>query len=141
MQVDPYLNFMGKTEEAFNFYKSIFGGNFVMIQKFKDVENLPEKDKMSEEDLDKIMHIALKVGNNTMMGTDALESLGHQLVFGNNISLSLNADSREQADSLFNALQEGGKIAQPMGDMFWGTYFGMVDDKFGVKWMINFQEK
>lgn len=137
-KLNPYLNFMGRTEEAFNFYKSVFGGEFLFFQRFKDVENLPEKEKMSETDLEKIMHVSLKIGNDVLMATDALESLGHKLIVGNNISLSLSPDSREEADRLFSALGDQGKVEMPMMDMFWGDYFGMVDDKFGIKWMINY---
>jgi PhnB protein len=135
--LDPYVNFMGKTEEAFTFYRSVFGGEFKMLQRFKDVPDLPEKEKMSADDLEKIMHVALPIGGNTLMGTDALESLGHTLSVGNNISLSLNVTTKEEADTLFAALAEGGVVALPLIDMFWGAYFGMVDDKFGLKWMIN----
>lgn len=141
IQINPYLNFLEKTEEAFNFYKSVFGGEFTAIQRFKDVPDLPNKDKMSAEDQERLMHVALKVGDNTLMGTDALSSLGQTLTAGNNISLSLNVDSKEEADRLFGALGEGGKVGLPMTDMFWGDYFGMVDDKFGIKWMISFRKK
>jgi PhnB protein len=139
MKLNPYLNFMGKTEEAFNFYKSVFGGEFIMLQKFKDVADMPEKANMTAEDLEKVMHVALKVGDNTLMATDALESMGHTLTLGNNISLSLNVDSREEADRLYAALSVGGKIELPMQDMFWGTYFGILDDQFGIKWMVNYE--
>lgn len=138
IKLNPYLNFMGKTEEAFIFYKSVFGGEFTYLQRFRDVPNLPEKDKMNESDLDKIMHISLAIGEDTLMATDALESMGQTVVFGNNITLSLTPSSREEADRLFNSLQKGGNVGMPMMDMFWGAYFGMVDDKFGIKWMINF---
>ena len=140
IKLNPYLNFMGRTEEAFNFYKNVFDGEFIMLQKFKDVENLPEKEKMSETDLEKIMHVSLKIGNDVLMATDALESLGHTLIVGNNVSLSLTPDSKEEANRLFKALKVGGKVEMPMMDMFWGDYFGMVDDKFGIKWMINYSK-
>lgn len=141
IQLDPYLNFLGRTEEAFVFYKSVFGGEFSMLQRFSDVANLPDKDKLSEADLNKIMHIALKIGNNTLMGTDALESMGHTLAVGDNVNLSLSPDSKEEADRLFNALKEGGAVTMPMMDMFWGAYFGMAKDKFGINWMINYAPK
>lgn len=139
IKINPYLNFLGKTEEAFNFYKSVFGGEFEILQRFKDIENLPEKEKMSPDDLEKIMHVSLKIGNDTLMGTDALESLGHKLNVGNNISLSISPDSKAEADKLFDSLKMGGEVEMPMTDMFWGDYFGMVDDKFGIKWMINYR--
>jgi PhnB protein len=137
IQLDPYLNFPGTTEEAFYFYKSIFGGEFKYVRRFSEEPNLPNKEKLSENDLNKIMHIAYQIGNNTLMATDALESLGHTLTYGNNISLSLFVDTREEADTIFNKLSEGGTIGTPMTDMLWGSYWGVCDDKFGIKWMIN----
>ncbi|UKJ07665.1 VOC family protein [Solitalea lacus] len=134
--LNPYLNFLGKTEEAFNFYKAVIGGEFLMIQRFKDT---PEADKLPEEDRDKIMHIALPIGNgNILMGTDALESMGQSLTMGNNFSLSLGAETKEEADKLFNGLSAGGAIEMPLQDTFWGAYFGMFKDKYGVQWMINY---
>lgn len=139
LKLNPYLNFLGNTEEAFNFYKSVFGGEFGILQRFKDVADLPDRDKLSESDLEKVMHVSLKIGDNTLMGTDALESLGHTLNVGNNISLSLSPSSKEESERLLGALAEGGKITVPLTEMFWGGYFGMVDDKFGVHWMINYE--
>ena len=133
--INPYLNFLGNTEDAFNFYKSVFGGEFVDFTRFKDI---PDGDKMPAEDQEKIMHVALPIGaGNMLMGTDALESMGHSLIFGNNLSISISTDSKEEADRLFNGLSEGGKVEMPLEDAFWGAYFGMFADKFGVKWMIN----
>ena len=138
-RLNPYLNFMGRTEEAFNFYKSVFGGEFVMLQRFGET---PAKDQMPESDWDKIMHVSLMVGKEVLMGTDALESAGHVLTFGNNISLTLSTDTKEEADRLWMALQaNGGKSDMPLQDMFWGAYFGMADDAFGIKWMISFDAK
>ncbi|MCP1381342.1 VOC family protein [Runella salmonicolor] len=134
--VNPYLNFLGNTEEAFNFYKSVFGGEFVGLQRFKDT---PEADKLSAADQDKIMHVALPIGSNTiLMGTDALESMGHTLTLGNNLSLAIGAESKEEAEKIFNGLAEGGEVEMPLQDTFWGAYFGMTADKFGIKWMVNF---
>jgi len=138
MKLNPYLNFLGNTEEAFKFYKSVFGGDFLMLQRFRDVEDLPDKEKMTESDLDKIMHVSLKIGEDVLMGTDALESQGHTLTVGNNMSLSIGVDSKEKAEEIFFALQEGGTVIMPLQKTFWGAYFGMVDDKFGVKWMISY---
>lgn len=137
LKVNIYLNFQGNTEAAFNFYKSVFGGEFTSVVRFKDVSmegiNLPEEDK------DKIMHISLPLGNDLiLMGTDALESLGQKLIFGNNFSISIHPESKEEADKLFYALAEGGKIEMPIADQFWGDYFGSVRDKFGVQWMVNY---
>lgn len=134
--INPYLNFMGNTEEAFNFYKSVFGGEFTGIQRFKDI---PDGDKMSAEDQEKIMHVALPIGGgNVLMGTDTLESMGHSLTVGTNISLSISAESKEEAEQIFNGLSEGGKVEMPLADAFWGAYFGMFADKFGVQWMVNY---
>lgn len=133
-KLNPYLNFMGKTEEAFNFYKSVFGGEFTTLQRFKDT---PEKDKLPANELEKIMHVALPIGDNTLMATDALESMGHQVTIGNAISLSIEAEDKAEADRLFVGLSAGGTVDMPMQDMFWGAYFGMVTDKYGIKWMIN----
>jgi len=141
IKLNPYLNFLGKTEEAFNFYKSVFGGEFVIFQRFKDIPNLPDKEKLSESDLNKIMHVSLKIGNDTLMATDTMDSMGPKLTVGNNVSLSLSPESKEEADKLFKALQIGGKVEMPLMKMFWGDYFGMIEDAFGVKWMINFTPK
>lgn len=142
IKLNPYLNFQGRTEEAFVFYKSIFGGEFSTMQRFKDIPDLPGKEKMSEDDLEKLMHVALAIGDNTLMGTDALESQGHKVIVGNNISLSLHPDTKEEGDRLHAALQaDGGMVEVPMTEMFWGDYFGMVHDKFGVKWMVNVGKK
>jgi PhnB protein len=134
--VNPYLNFSGNTEEAFNFYKTVFGGEFTFLQRFKDT---PVADKVVAADQEKIMHIALPIGQGTiLMATDALESMGQQLNAGNNFSLSVNVESEEAADKLFQALSAGGKVDVPMEKAFWGDYFGMLTDKFGIQWMVNF---
>ncbi len=134
--LNPYLNFAGNTEEAFRFYKSVFGGDFVTLQRFKDT---PESGRMPANEREKIMHVSLPVGKgNTLMATDALESQGHKVAMGNNVQLSLEADSKGEADKLFRGLSSGGKVTTPLADAFWGGYFGMVTDKFGVQWMINY---
>ena len=134
--VNPYLNFNGTTEQAFNFYKSVFGGEFVTLQRFKDT---PEAGKMPPEAADKLMHVALPIGNgNVLMGTDALESMGQKLTVGNNFSITISADSEKEADKLFNGLSAGGKVEMPMAKAFWGAYFGMFTDKFGIQWMVSF---
>ena len=134
--LNPYLNFAGNTEEAFTFYKSIFGGEFITIQRFKDVP--PEAGTFDETDKEKIMHIALPIGKgNTLMATDALESMGHTLKPGNSFSLSVEVESKEEAGRIFNGLASGGKVTVPLADAFWGAYFGAVTDKFGIQWMVN----
>ncbi len=135
-KLNPYLNFPGNTEEAFNFYKSVFGGEFTMLQRFKEI---PGGTEMAPEDQDKLMHVSLPIGEGTvLMGTDALESMGQKLTMGNNFSLSLHPDSKEEADRIFQALSEGGTVDMPLADAFWGAYFGMLTDKFGMKWMVNY---
>ena len=138
LKINPYLNFAGNTEEAFKFYKSVFGGEFAMLQRFKDT---PESGRVPEEEKDKIMHVSLPVGDgNTLMATDALESMGHKLNVGNNIQLSVEADSKKAVDKLFTGLSAGGKVTMPLADTFWGAYFGMVTDKFGVQWMVSYSK-
>ena len=135
IKINPYLNFAGNTEEAFKFYKSVFGGEFAMLQRFKDT---PEADRVPQQDKEKIMHVSLPVGESTtLMATDALESMGHRLTVGNNIQLSVEAGSKDEVDKLFRGLSAGGKVTMPLANTFWGAYFGMVTDKFGVKWMVN----
>ncbi len=137
--LNPYLNFAGNAEEAFNFYKSVFGGEFKTLQRFKDT---PEAGKIPEHEKDKIMHIALPIGKgNVLMATDALESMGHKLRAGNNFHITIEAESKEEAERLFNKLSAGGTIELPLQDMSWGTYFGMFKDKFGIQWMVNYDSK
>ena len=141
-KINPYLNFNGSTEEAFNFYKSVFGGEFLVLQRFGNMpgcDEMPEGKQVSEADREKIMHIALPVGNgNVLMATDALESMGQNLTEGNNFSLSYSADGKEEAEQIFNGLSEGGKVEMPLADAFWGSYFGMLQDKFGIRWMVSY---
>lgn len=134
VSVNPYLNFAGNTEEAFTFYRSVFGGDFKFLQRFKDT---PEGPKVPENEKDMVMHVALPMGKgNTLMATDALESMGQKLNFGNNIYLSIEAESKEEAKKIFSGLSAGGKVTMPLQDTFWGAYFGMLKDKFGVPWMV-----
>ena len=136
--LNPYLNFNGKTEEAFNFYKSVFGGDFPMIMRFKDA---PQEYQGSEKEANWIMHIALPIGKNSMlMGSDAPEHMG-AVKNGNSVHISITADSREEADKLFNGLSAGGQVIMPISDAFWGAYFGMFIDKFGISWMVNFDTR
>ena len=141
-KLNSYLNFPGNTEEAFNFYKSVFGGEFMGgIMRFKDVDGLPGKEHMNEKDLNGVMHVALPIGDNTLMGTDSLESMGQHLQTGNNIQLSLHPDSKQEADRLYAALSAGGKPIMPMMDMFWGDYWGQLTDKYGILWMVNYHKQ
>ena len=141
--VSTYLNFTRNTEEAFNFYRSVFGGEFTgEISRFKDIpssENIPH---LPEEDKNLVMHVALPIlDGHLLMGTDAPESMGFKVNYGNNIYISLHPDTREETKRLFNALSEGGKIEQELQDMFWGDYYGSCADKFGVQWMFICSEK
>ena len=136
--VNPYLNFPGTTEEAFNFYKSVFGGEFAMLQRFKDT---PEKDRVPAHEQDKIMHIALPIGKGVvLMATDALESMGHKVITGTNFHLSISTESEDEAKKIFTALSAGGKVTIPLDKMFWGAYFGMCTDQFNVQWMVSYDE-
>jgi PhnB protein len=134
---NPYLNFSGNAEEAFNFYKSIFGGEFAMVMRFSDI---PEKDNIPEELLDKIMHIALPVGNgNMLMASDSLEALGQKLVQGNNHYFMLGVESKTEADDLFAKLSVNGTVEMELQDTFWGDYYGSFTDQFGIQWMIDYE--
>ncbi|MBC7544295.1 MAG: VOC family protein [Candidatus Sericytochromatia bacterium] len=132
-----YLNFNGNTEEAFDFYKSVFGGDYTALRRFRDI---PDGPPLPSEVSDKIMHIALPLGENMMlMATDALELMGQQLTVGNNFYISLYPESEEEGHRLFAALSEGGKIEAEFLAMFWGAMFGSFADKFGVQWMFSFE--
>src|SRR5688500_9769952 len=138
--VNVYLTFLGNCEEAFNFYKSVFGGDFGYVGRFKDMPP-QEGMKMSEADQDRIMHISLPISKETMlMGSDTGGEWAAHTVVGNNFSISVNADSKDQADKIFNALSSRGKVTMPMAQTFWGDYFGMCTDKFGINWMMSFNE-
>ena len=138
--LNPYLNFAGNCEEAFNFYKSIFGGEFPYVGRFRD---MPPQEGMEIPDnfKDKIMHISLPISKETtLMGSDTGGDWAPNLRVGNNISLSISTDSKAEADRIFNALSEGGKITMPIESTFWGDYFGMCLDKYGINWMVGFNE-
>ncbi|MBC3542254.1 VOC family protein [Rufibacter sediminis] len=136
LTVNPYLNFNGKTEEAFLFYQSIFGGEFETVTRFRDT---PEASKLPAHELDKIMHIGLRIGKGTvLMATDALESMGQTLTPGNNFHLTICTESEAETDQLYGALSAGGHSYMPPVKTFWGAYFGMLTDRFGVQWMVNY---
>ncbi len=136
--INPYLMFNGTCEEAFLFYKSVFGGEFPYIGKYKDAP-AEEGEKLSEEALNRIMHVSLPIGNTNLMGSDSHPRYG-DVGFGDNFSISINTESTDEADRIFNGLSAGGKVEMPMNKTFWGAYFGMFKDKFGVNWMVNFDE-
>ena len=141
-RVSIYLNFTNQTEEAFTFYKSVFGGSFTSINRFSEVPPQKDAPPMKEEDKNLIMHIELPImGSYVLMGTDAPESMRPKLIQGNNMSIMLEPDTREEVDRLFHALSAGGKVEMPLTDMFWGAYYGSFTDKFGIGWMINCYNK
>ena len=135
-QINPYINFNGNAEEAFNFYKSVFGGEFAQIMRFKDLAS-PEF-PVAESDANKIMHIALPIGKNVLMANDVPEILGRVDENENRSKISISAESKEEADKLFNGLSSGGQIEMPIADSPWGSYFGMFRDKYGIEWTVEF---
>ena len=141
--VNTSLNFPGTTEEAFNFYRSVFGGDFNgPIHRMGGAPSMPGQPPLSDADKQLVMHVELPIlGGHLLMGTDATESMGFQLVAGNNVHISLQTDTRAQTDQLFNALAAGGKVQMPLQDMFWGAYYGSLRDRFGVQWMLNCENK
>ncbi len=142
-RVSTYLNFPRNTEEAFNFYKSVFGSEFIgEIQRFSTVPPQKGQPPMKEEDKNLVMHVALPIlGGHLLMGTDAPESMGFKVKQGNNIYINLEPDTRAETDKLFKALSEGGKVEMKLQEMFWGDYFGSLADKFGLLWMFNCTSK
>ena len=137
--INPHINFNGNAEEAFNFYKSVFGGEFAKIIRLKDISS-PEF-PVAENDANKIMHIALPIGKNFLMANDVPESMGQVNEKENRSKISISAESREEADKLFSGLSAGGTIEVPISDSPWGSYFGMFRDKYGIEWMVDFDPK
>ncbi|HEY8968968.1 MAG TPA: VOC family protein [Puia sp.] len=136
--VNPYLHFSGNCEEVFNFYKSVFGGEFLTFMRFKDS---PPEYRGPEAEWEWVMHVALPVGDKTvLMGSDTPSHMG-QLTVGNNFTVALHPGSEEEARRLFDGLSAGGKVTMPLMQQFWGSWFGMFDDKFGVGWMVNYDPK
>ncbi len=137
--INPHINFNGNAEEAFTFYKSVFGGEFAMVMRFKDLAS-PEP-PIAEKEANKIMHIALPIGKNILMGNDVPESMGPVNENENRSKISISAESREEADKLFSGLSAGGNVEVPIDNSPWGSYFGMFRDKFGIEWMVDFDPK
>ena len=137
--INPHINFNGNAEEAFLFYQSVFGGEFAQIMRFKDLAS--EEFPVPESEANKIMHIALPIGNNVLMANDIPESIGRVDENENRSKISISAASREEADKLFNGLSAGGSVEYPMSDSPWGSYFGMFRDKYGIEWMVDFDSK
>lgn len=138
--INTYLTFNGKCEEAFNFYKSVFGGDFSYIGRFNE---MPADDnyQVSEVDKNKIMHVSLPIGSTVLMGSDTIGEWAPTFIQGNNFSISISPDTRDEAEKLFNALSENGQVIMPLADTFWGAYYGMLTDQFGINWMVNFDQQ
>ena len=134
--VNVYLTFNGNCEEAFNFYKSVFGGEFARVVRFKELSG--PGIQIAEHEANKIMHIALPIGNNLLMGNDVPEYLGRVNEKENRSKITVSPESREEADRIFQKLSEGGEVEMPMADSPWGSYFGMFRDKYGIEWMVEF---
>ena len=136
MTINAYLNFNGNCREAFEFYRSVFGGEYQALETFA---NGPADMKIDDADKDKIMHVSLPVGSSILMGSDMPAQFGPPRVVGDNFSLSYSAESREAADSLFARTSDGGKVTMPMQETFWGAYFGACTDRFGVNWQFIYE--
>ncbi len=137
--INPYIHFNGNAEEAFTFYKSVFGGQFARVVRFKD---MPISGPVSEKEADKIMHIVLPIGKNSLlMGSDTPEFMGRHNENENRSKILISAESKEEADKIFKGLSAGGTVEMAMEDSLWGSYFGMFRDKYGIEWMIDFNPK
>lgn len=135
--INPYLTFNGKCEEAFNFYKSVFGGKFSYFGRFKEMPPMDGQPVPATE-AEKVMHVSLPISNETiLMGSDASDMFGHAAIEGTNFSVSITAPSQAKADKLFTDLASSGKVTMPMNKTFWGSYFGMLVDKFSIQWMVS----
>ena len=137
--INPHINFNGNAEEAFNFYKSVFGGEFAKIMRFKDLASA--EFPVAENEANKIMHIALPIGKSILMANDVPEILGRTNENENRSKIVISAESKEEADKLFNGLSAGGQIEMPIADSPWDSYFGMFRDKYGIEWMVDFDPK
>ena len=141
--VNIYLNFDGNCEQAFDFYKSVFGGEYPYIGRFKDMPPSEDAGKQVPEEMaNRIMHVSLPISKETMlMGSDTGGEWAASFKQGNNFSISVNAASKDEADRIFNALSAGGQVTMPLANTFWGDYFGMLTDKFGINWMMSYNEQ
>jgi PhnB protein len=135
--INPYIHFNGNAEEAFTFYKSVFGGEFTKVMRYKDLSS--DEFPIAETDANRLMHIVLPISKSTaLMGSDVLQIMGQVTENDNRNTISISAESREEADKLFNGLSAGGNIEMPIADSPFGSYFGMFADKYGVQWMVDF---
>lgn len=139
-KVNPYLSFLGNTEEVFNFYKSVFGGEFTAVMRYGDMVGQEGCEDMPDEHKQKIMHMSLPLSDgHFLMGNDAVGEYANDAVFGNNFSIAVAPDSKEEAEKIFNGLAEGGQVTMPLSDTFWGAYFGMLKDKYDIQWLVNYE--
>jgi PhnB protein len=137
-RVSTYLNFPGRTEEAFQFYKSVFGGDFTHVARFGEMPPMEGCPPLPEEAKNLILHIELPItGGHVLMATDSPDCMGMSVQPGNNVHINLQPDTRAETERLFHALSEGGKVSMPLQDMFWGAYFGSFADRYGINWMVN----
>ena len=134
MTLSTYLNFDGNCREAFEYYRDVFGGEFMVMETFR---NGPPDMGLPENELDNVMHVSFPIGSSVLMGSDVPSTFGPSHKQGNNFSISISAESREESDALFGKLSKGGNVSMPMQDMFWGSYFGACTDKFGINWQVN----
>jgi PhnB protein len=138
IKIYSYLNFAGNAEEAFNFYKSVFGGEFDSVVRFKDMP-MEGTDQLSDDELNKIMHIGLPIGeDNLLMASDVLEPMGQKIKMGNNFYIYVSAPTRQETERLYKGLSVNGSIEMPLTNVPWGAYFGMFEDHFGIKWMVSY---
>ena len=135
--LNTYINFKGNCREAFEFYRSVFDGEFAILEAFR---NGPQDMGIPEEELDNIMHVSLPIGDSVLMGSDTPSIFEGSHVVGTNISISVSPESKDEANRLFGSLSEGGSVAMPMADMFWGSYFGYCTDRFSINWQINYEQ-
>ena len=138
-QINPYINFNGNAEEAFLFYKSVFGGEFAQVTRFKEMESA--EFQIPESEANKIMHITLPIGQNVLMGNDVPEFMGKVNENENRSKIAISTESKEEADKLFNGLSAGGTVEFPISDSPWGSYFGMFRDKYGIEWTVDYDSK
>lgn len=140
-KVMVYLNYNGNCEEAFNFYQSVLGGHFPYVGRFSEMPPQEGMPPLPDDIMNKILHMTLQIDDETsLLGSDYIEGFGPPLVIGNNYSLSVDLKSKEEADRIFNGLAEGGQVTMPLADTFWGAYFGMLTDRFGINWMVSYDD-
>ena len=137
MPLNVYLHFNGNCREVFEFYRSVFGGDFALCSTFRD---MPDQTGIVEEEKDNVLHVSYDIGGTTLMGSDVPRASAPPVEQGNNFSISYQTESREQTEELFNKISEGGKVTMPLEDMFWGDYFGSCTDKYGINWMFSYEE-